>query len=152
MSTSERISSPSPEARIFTVFPKLPIELRLAIWKITGRDQRVIKFVESSFDPEWDDEDIAFSRFRGIELDITHTIPGVVHANQEAPQAVLKKYEITTFIARFRGQHVSMSGPLYFNFFRDVLYVDDKVLLPKMAAMECLRLGESKMFLLRSAI
>lgn len=80
-------SSPSlgnSATRSFTIFPKLPIELRLVIWEFAVPCDRVVTIVKHGFPPEYfETEIVAHAR-----------VPAIFGVNQESRSVALKIYSL----------------------------------------------------------
>src|SRR5689334_2850455 len=76
---------PSEPIKEFTVFPKLPLEIRDMIWDLAVPAQQVIsiKNVGAVQNPCWyyDFQTVFSSAFKAVA---SYKIPAVLHANQES--------------------------------------------------------------------
>ena len=86
----------------FKLFPKLPLELRLMVWKLSLPEGRVIKFSTIR----------ALSANKHLIVDQKLPTP-LLHVNQESRLEALQAYEL--FAGRWRGD------PIYVNFKKDTL-------------------------------
>jgi hypothetical protein len=103
VSTNNNTSDqPSPT---FTLFPKLPTELRLKIWK-HARQPRIIRFKYKSNNSSW-------SHLRAIAKP-----PVLFQVNREAREAALKIYELT-----FKS--ILNKQPIYIDYKVDALYMEN---------------------------
>jgi hypothetical protein len=86
----------------FTLFPKLPPEIRNQIWHLTANHPRTITIRESnSFTSD-------NTVIQGVKHNAT-SVPSVLHVNAEARDIGLKYYELC-FGSQFRRK------PVYFNY------------------------------------
>jgi len=98
----------SPElATAFTIFPKLPVELRLKIWKFALPGRRIV-------DIRCDKQSVLFEKYRS-----STPIPSILHVCSESRTLASKVYELA-----FRTTPSSRS--IYFNFSADLLVFNCK--------------------------
>ncbi|KAH8751007.1 hypothetical protein BGZ57DRAFT_967065 [Hyaloscypha finlandica] len=107
--------------RQFTVFPKLPIELRLKIWKHALPEPRLVILSHHSvrdYDDEPDsDEFNLISLKTGMRITCENVSIAMRQVNSEARAVVLDNYS-----PRFKDIR---GGPVFFNNERDVLCLDE---------------------------
>jgi hypothetical protein len=119
-----QIESPSQSVTTFTVFPKLPVELRFKIWKLALPGTRVVAI---NFD--YESETITSSA----------RIPAALHTCRESRLEALKVYKLTF-------GYLMDPGKVYFNPFSDILLYtcmcdentefDDPTLIMKINGLE----------------
>lgn len=117
--------SPPPAAATFTVFPKLPTELRLKIWKHALSGRRVVKIAR--YETEGG---LQVFQMRGMNRSgatdpntlsiIKAVFPPItlLSVNCEARDVVLSNYETP-----FKG--IPGALPIHFDFDRDILFIQD---------------------------
>lgn len=109
MSSLAQAAEQRTEGSSFTLFPKLPVELRLMVWELALPGPRVITIQARRVS----------SAARGLpHLTADYSIPAIFHTSQESREAVLRKYEFA-----FPRNHLINS--FYFDFSRDVLFLRD---------------------------
>jgi hypothetical protein len=81
------VDSIYPSLETFTLFPNLPIELRLKIWNYSSRQSRTLLLSETWYLDQKD--------FKGLEIgsiENNNKVPAVLHTCSEARQEGLKNY------------------------------------------------------------
>jgi hypothetical protein len=103
-------TSADPSKPKFTLFPKLPIELRLRIWKESYEPRiielRTVRFWRSHPSKRYD---FVIPKF-----------PAILHANKEAQLESLKDYKMSF-------KHRQCRRPILFNFSIDTLHIRDYI-------------------------
>jgi hypothetical protein len=84
-----------PEARTFTLFPKLPKELRIAIWEETANLPRNLDVWCSYTGEGVYQSDTAIVLYNKFEFTTRQPIPGVLLANKESREAAQKYFEMS---------------------------------------------------------
>jgi hypothetical protein len=99
--------------RTFTLFPKLPTELRLKIWKLSAQQVRVVKWVYGI------SRRTTFINKAGVPQDkyyfknlSTDALPSILHATRESRGEALRTYTLC-LESHFRN-------PIHFNYERDI--------------------------------
>jgi hypothetical protein len=110
-SVSAKNSTADKSDPTFTCFSKLPIELRLKIWKEALPGPRVIKLKFSDSDP-WEEEDESDSRICAIAK-----TPAILGANHESRQVAPRFYELSF-------DSILEERPVYIDYRVDALYID----------------------------
>jgi hypothetical protein len=109
----ENPNIPGPEDK-FTLFPELPVELRLKIWSLALPVSRVITIVSDySSAPEFFDPDHP-DRTRYKARACAKPVPALLHCNSESRAVALKTYRLS-----FRSN--LQKKPIYYDFRRDSL-------------------------------
>jgi hypothetical protein len=98
----------------FTLFPKLPVELRLQIWELALLGSRIIA-IKSKF------EDGSPTNPEALGMQPEYRVssspqPALLHTTSESRPVPLKHYEETL-------RDTLMNGPVYFDFKIDTLYL-----------------------------
>lgn len=117
---SSRCKIPAPEDPAFQLFPFLPIEMRLKIWKLSIPGPRILKIENSGF---WNPKvhGVPFPSYLAVQIE-GYSAPGMLSACYESRQVALKVYELA-FGARLYGK------PVWFDFQNDSLYFVDRLAL-----------------------
>ncbi|CAL3973467.1 unnamed protein product [Diplocarpon coronariae] len=103
-----------PEGRVFTLFPKLPLELRMMVLE-TAVSELAPRIV-SVFDPT--PKKVAFTTSSPCKPVASYAIPALLHTYSESRRIAKKTYD-AVFSTNLRG------APVYFNFSQDILLFDD---------------------------
>jgi hypothetical protein len=94
----------------FTLFPQLPAELRIKIWKISVLPRIVLRH-------QYDTE-----RNHGPVVLFTPCIPALLHVSQEARQIGLENYQVVNARrCNMNGNTAKRLGPIYFHPELDIL-------------------------------
>lgn len=103
----------------FVLFPKLPPELRIKIWRLTIPTDRVVKILAGGYalDPpdSYVDKEGNTDGRHCFKTRSTETIPILLHINRESRAEGLRIYELclgTRFLY-----------PVYFNFVNDAIHL-----------------------------
>ena len=107
--SSDAIAQPVPSTTIFTLFPKLPLELRLQIWEFALPQPRVIEAY-----PHRDDNGQLLDNYASCRA-IVVAPPAILHTNRESRILAQRTYTLA-FNGPFRE-------PIYFDFQRDTLLI-----------------------------
>ncbi|KAG4442150.1 hypothetical protein IFR05_002363 [Cadophora sp. M221] len=91
---------------IFTLFPKLPLELQLTIWGLALPGPIIVRIVMKN---------ISKGRIRAKS-----PIAALLHVSEESRAVALKKYELVE-------NSVSGLEPIYFDFNSDTLFTDGMI-------------------------
>lgn len=116
MSLTKLLNQKPTTEPTFTLFPTLPPELRLKIWKYALPGPRVVRLSLM--------EHSNSSHRRGHEkyaIHATSTIPSIIQTNVEGREAALKVYELA-----FPTQ---LLHPVYFDFNQDTIHLDANTLI-----------------------
>ncbi|KAH6720203.1 hypothetical protein BKA61DRAFT_708432 [Leptodontidium sp. MPI-SDFR-AT-0119] len=114
--TAQALIKGEREDSIFTLFPKLPLELRRMLWKFALPGPRMIRILPSVrfivqengkcvLNPEWRQMQMAGSKAAS---------PVILRVNHEARETGLSTYKLA-----FKGR---LSKPIYFDFAQDSLF------------------------------
>jgi hypothetical protein len=110
---------PIREPPIFTLFPKLPFELRQIIWTLALPKPRTIMVTSREF-VTYNERMSPVRNYRAGHN--AQTVPCVLHVCAESRSLGLKTYQLA-FATQLRGR------PVYFNFQSDTLYMKDSFAL-----------------------
>ena len=131
-SNTQDSSSSNKDARKFTVFPGLPIELRLKIWKLALPGRRFIKIEGNTLQPfdevgyGWPSDNTSLPPIpghSGIHYQASQDVPppALLFVNAEARELALESYSpVFTRVGNKIGQHVVV----YMDFKIDFLHLD----------------------------
>jgi hypothetical protein len=118
------MQQPNSDLQEFTLFPKLPAELRLQIWDLASTGSNVVT-VEIDWEPH--DPDIIWARsppyvgpLTKYSFENSPTPPIHLQVNMESRTYALKSYQLA-FDCSILGNR-----PKYFNFSKDVLRIKNK--------------------------
>jgi hypothetical protein len=100
----------------FTLFPKLPPELRNMVWRFAASEPRVVKIFSERPNPKDWTSTIADHQ---IYSDSRQHIPPILQATSESRRVALKFYT-PAFASR-------IGYPIYFNFSYDILYLTSSI-------------------------
>jgi hypothetical protein len=101
----------------FVFFPKLPFELRDAIWKLCDLPQ-VITIKNASYEEKksrYMGEQVFYETF--IKAEAKGTVPAILHVNRESRAMGLKFWSLEL------GEQ--LEKPIYFNWERDTLFMEN---------------------------
>jgi hypothetical protein len=99
-------------SRTFTLFPKLPPELRLKIWKMSTQHTRIVKWIYGHVSMDFVIEEGVTQGQYAFRSQCTETIPSVLRATCESRAAALESY---TLCLESQFLH-----PIYFNYDQDI--------------------------------
>lgn len=109
----------------FTLFPKLPIEIRFMVWDLTLPDSQIItvnNVGERNGKPEIEHFVLSFRSFSNLRAKASYKIPVALHTTTES-----RCYAKTHFSMAF--EHQLGGNPIYFNVSKDLLVVEDGLAL-----------------------
>lgn len=113
-SLARRASTSSPNsieaATTFTLFPRLPIELRTAIWEFAVVVSRIVKIAIT----ENLDLPASFASFRDVSLCCKTRLPSLVHVDHESRTVGFKHYSVAL--------RSHLRSPIYLNFSIDTIF------------------------------
>jgi len=96
----------------FTIFPTLPLELQLEIWKNSLPERRVVEF--------------RATRYREEDAHIRYNLPVILHVCQNSRQMALKRYKLVE----------GLFEPIYFDFEEDIAYFFSNNWYPLLAGLD----------------
>jgi hypothetical protein len=109
----------------FTVFPNLPLEIRLKIWKIASFEKRQVdvwSIAEVDYNPMMDSPSTPSTHF-GYHYYSSTPPPAVLHVNQEARTECIKYYTLDFGVERTRDARplvkVTFAPQIYVNWSAD---------------------------------
>ena len=113
--------NPIQEKDTFKLFPKLPIELRLKIWKTAAEEPRVVNVELKNGHEEFSDWEFGSG---GSKDDKNHLVcstftPALLHTCHESRVEGLKQYDLL-------GGRNESDDAIFLNFERDTIYFQDR--------------------------